>query len=60
MISSLGALGGFFGPYLFGTLKTQTGGPTTSLMLMAGLALTGALVAASLRVRKAPLELAET
>ena len=60
VISSLGALGGFFGPYLFGTLKTQTGGPTTSLMLMAGLALTGALVAASLRVRKAPLELAET
>jgi ACS family tartrate transporter-like MFS transporter len=54
VISSLGALGGFFGPYLFGYMKTLTGGPTTSLLLMAGLALSGALVAASLRVRKMP------
>jgi nitrate/nitrite transporter NarK len=52
VVSSLGALGGFFGPYLFGYMKTQTGGPTTSLLLMAGLALAGALVAASLRVRR--------
>jgi ACS family tartrate transporter-like MFS transporter len=59
VISSLGALGGFFGPYLFGYMKTQTGGPTTSLLLMASLALTGALVAASLRVRKAQAEVAK-
>jgi ACS family tartrate transporter-like MFS transporter len=56
VVSSLGALGGFFGPYLFGYMKTQTGGPTTSLLLMASLALTGALVAASLRVRNTPAE----
>ena len=56
VISSLGALGGFFGPYLFGYMKTQTGGPTTSLLLMASLALTGALAAALLRVRKTPTE----
>jgi MFS family permease len=56
VISSLGALGGFFGPYLFGHMKTQTGGPTTSLLLMAGLALAGALVAASLRVRRTSIE----
>jgi ACS family tartrate transporter-like MFS transporter len=58
VISSLGALGGFFGPYLFGYMKTQTGGPTTSLLLMASLALTGALVAASLRVRNTATEVA--
>jgi len=58
VISSLGALGGFFGPYLFGYIKAQTGEATTSLLLMAGLALTGALVAASLRVRKTPIEVA--
>jgi MFS family permease len=52
LVSSLGALGGFFGPYLFGYMTTRTGGPTTSLLLMAGLALTGSLVAASLRVRR--------
>jgi ACS family tartrate transporter-like MFS transporter len=56
VISSLGALGGFFGPYLFGYMKAQTGEATTSLLLMASLALTGALVAASLRVRKGQTE----
>ena len=56
VISSLGALGGFFGPYLFGYIKGQTGEATTSLLLMASLALAGALVAASLRVRKTPVE----
>jgi ACS family tartrate transporter-like MFS transporter len=58
VISSLGALGGFFGPYLFGYMKTQTGAATTSLLLMAGLALAGALVAASLRVRRMPPQVA--
>jgi MFS family permease len=58
VVSSLGALGGFFGPYLFGYMNTRTGGPTTSLLLMAGLALAGALVAASLRVGKTPTEIA--
>lgn len=58
VISSLGALGGFFGPYLFGYMKSQTGAATTSLLLMATLALMGALVAASLRVRKMPPEVA--
>jgi ACS family tartrate transporter-like MFS transporter len=50
VISSLGALGGFAGPYLFGTMKALTGGPTVSLLLMACLALAGAIVSASLRV----------
>jgi len=58
VISSLGALGGFFGPYLFGYMKSQTGAATTSLLLMAILALMGALVAASLRVRRMPPEVA--
>lgn len=52
VISSLGALGGFAGPYLFGTMKTLTGAPTVSLLLMSCLALAGALVVASLRVGK--------
>jgi MFS family permease len=51
-ISSLGALGGFAGPYLFGYVKALTGAATLSLLLMAGLALAGAAVAASLRVGK--------
>ncbi len=50
VISSLGALGGFAGPYLFGYIKSVTGGPTSSLLLMSCLALTGAMVSASLRV----------
>jgi MFS family permease len=52
VISSLGALGGFAGPYLFGYMKELTGGPTVSLLLMACLALAGAVVSASLRVGK--------
>jgi len=52
-ISSLGALGGFVGPYLFGAVKTWTGGASASLLLMAGLALAGALVMGSLRLGKA-------
>lgn len=52
VISSLGALGGFAGPYLFGYMKELTGGATVSLLLMACLALAGAIVAASLRVSK--------
>jgi len=52
-ISSLGALGGFAGPYLFGAVKTWTGGASASLLLMAGLALAGALVMGSLRLGKA-------
>ena len=57
VISSLGALGGFVGPYLFGYMKALTGGPTISLLLMACLALAGALVAASLRVSKTRVEI---
>lgn len=56
VISSLGALGGFVGPYLFGYMKSLTGGPTISLLLMACLALAGALVAASLHISKAHAE----
>jgi nitrate/nitrite transporter NarK len=57
VISSLGALGGFAGPYLFGYMKSLTGGPTVSLLLMACLALTGALVSASLRIGKTQAEI---
>jgi MFS transporter, ACS family, tartrate transporter len=60
VISSLGALGGFAGPYLFGYMLSVTGGPTTSLLLMACLALAGALVSASLRVGKTKAEIAAT
>ena len=56
-ISSLGALGGFAGPYLFGYIKMLTGGPTVSLLLMASLALAGAIVASSLRVGKTRTEI---
>jgi len=52
VISSLGALGGFAGPYLFGYIKSVTGGPTSSLLLMSCLAFAGAIVSASLRVGK--------
>jgi nitrate/nitrite transporter NarK len=58
VISSLGALGGFAGPYLFGYMKSLTGAPTISLLLMAGLALAGALVAASLRIGKTQADIA--
>jgi ACS family tartrate transporter-like MFS transporter len=57
VISSLGALGGFAGPYLFGYMKSLTGGPTVSLLLMACLAFAGALVAALLRVSKTRVEI---
>jgi MFS family permease len=60
VISSLGALGGFAGPYLFGYMLSLTGGPTISLLLMACLALAGALVSASLRVGKTKAEIAAT
>ncbi len=58
VISSLGALGGFAGPYLFGYMKELTGGATVSLLLMACLALAGAIVATSLRVNKTKTEIA--
>lgn len=55
VISSLGALGGFAGPYLFGAVKDWTGAATASLLLMAALALAGALVMASLRPAAKPV-----
>jgi ACS family tartrate transporter-like MFS transporter len=41
-VNSIGNLGGFFGPKVFGILKDQTGGDFASLMFLAGCAVVGA------------------
>jgi MFS family permease len=46
LISAIGNLGGFIGPYLTGFARDVTGGYAAGLYLLAGLAVAGALVAA--------------
>jgi MFS family permease len=46
LISAIGNLGGFIGPYLTGWARDATGGYAAGLYLLAGLAIAGALVAA--------------
>jgi MFS transporter, ACS family, tartrate transporter len=49
-INSLGNLSGFAGPFVMGYLKDLTGNFTAGLLLLAGCAIVGAGVAASLRI----------
>ncbi len=46
LISAIGNLGGFIGPYVTGWARDATGGYAAGLYLLAGLAVAGALVAA--------------
>ena len=41
-VNSIGNLGGYFGPQVFGILKDKTGGDTASLIFLAACALVGA------------------
>jgi ACS family tartrate transporter-like MFS transporter len=43
-INSIGNLGGFFGPKVFGLLKDYTGGDVASLMFLASTAVIGAVI----------------
>jgi nitrate/nitrite transporter NarK len=49
-INSLGNLSGFAGPFAMGYLKDLTGTFTAGLLLLAGFAVLGAVVALSLRI----------
>jgi MFS transporter, ACS family, tartrate transporter len=53
LINTLGALGGFVGPYAVGYLKTLTGSFESGLLFLAVLLLAGAF--GTLRLRKAPV-----
>ena len=46
LISAIGNLGGFIGPYVTGWARDATGGYAAGLYLLAGFAVAGALVAA--------------
>lgn len=48
-INSIGNLSGFFGPYVMGYLKDQTGSFTVGLLVLAGCAIVGAVTAMLLR-----------
>jgi MFS family permease len=43
-VNSIGNLGGYFGPKVFGTLKDATGGDFASLMFLAACAIVGAVI----------------
>jgi ACS family tartrate transporter-like MFS transporter len=53
LINSLGNLGGFFGPNLFGSVKRATGGYALAFFLLSSLALAASLTALSLRRARA-------
>ncbi len=48
LINSMGAVGGFVGPYLIGKVREQTGSFTMGLLLLAGSLMGGVLIAAGL------------
>jgi len=50
VINSLGNLGGFAGPYIFGYLRTSTGNYETGLWFLAGCMLMAGALAALIRV----------
>jgi ACS family tartrate transporter-like MFS transporter len=52
LINSMGALGGFVGPYAVGYLKDATGSFTSPLFLLAGILVAGAML--TLVLRKSP------
>jgi len=49
LINSLGAVGGFVGPYAVGYLKDATGSFTSPLFLLAGILLAGSILSLALR-----------
>jgi ACS family tartrate transporter-like MFS transporter len=49
LINSLGNLGGFFGPQLFGAVKSWTGGYTLAFFCLAAVAASASVVAFGLR-----------
>jgi ACS family tartrate transporter-like MFS transporter len=49
LINSMGALGGFVGPYAVGYLKDATGSFTSPLFLLAGILVVGAILTLVLR-----------
>ena len=51
LVNSMGAVGGFVGPYLIGRIKEQSGGYTDGLLLLAGLQLAAAVLVLALRRR---------
>jgi ACS family tartrate transporter-like MFS transporter len=53
LINSLGNLGGFFGPNLFGSVKNMTGKYALAFYTLSTLALVASIVALSLRRARA-------
>jgi ACS family tartrate transporter-like MFS transporter len=51
LINSLGAFGGFVGPYLIGRVKQQTGEFTPGLLLLAGFLLAAVVIVLGLRAK---------
>jgi ACS family tartrate transporter-like MFS transporter len=49
LVNSMGAVGGFVGPYLLGRIRERTGSFTLGLLLLAGALIGGALIAMTLR-----------
>ena len=59
LINSMGAVGGFVGPFLIGTVRERTGSFTPALLLLAGCLVAAAVIALGLRstaVRQAGLD----
>jgi ACS family tartrate transporter-like MFS transporter len=54
LINSVGNLGGFLGPYIFGYVKQRTGSFTTALWILAGILAFGAILASILRLPPTP------
>ena len=50
LINSVGNLGGFLGPYIFGYVKQHTGSFTAALWILAGLLTLGGILASSIRM----------
>jgi ACS family tartrate transporter-like MFS transporter len=48
-VNSIGAIGGFAGPFLIGWVRTSTGGFEAGLLTLAGLLVCGALIAVSIQ-----------
>jgi ACS family tartrate transporter-like MFS transporter len=53
LINSMGAVGGFIGPYAVGVLKDATGSFASPLYLLAGVLMLGAIL--TLVLRKSPM-----
>jgi MFS transporter, ACS family, tartrate transporter len=51
-VNSLGALGGFIGPTLFGYVKDYTGSDPAGLMIAGATALVGSLIVLTLKIRR--------